>query len=64
LGSTSAEDGGLCWEGILANGRSMRVFTGLREDDGKMLWMVGPGGVSWHVACPCKKTRNLVDCFT
>lgn len=39
----------------------MGVFTGLREGDGKMLWMVGPSRVSWHVVCHCKKTRNLVN---
>lgn len=61
FGRSSAEDGGLCWEGIPANGKSMGVFTGLREGDGKMLWMVGPSRVSWHVVCHCKKTRNLVN---
>lgn len=61
FGGSSAEDSWLCWGGIPVNGKPMRVSTGLREGDGKMLCMVGPGEVSCHVAYYCKKTRNMMN---
>lgn len=52
---------GRAGKGSRTTGHPMGVFTGLRGADGKMLWMVAPGRVSWHVACHCKKTRNMVN---